>query len=73
MYLGRLVGVGLLECSKNATECRKCVLRNDVDLPGMAAECTAGEIVTTSIYYTIFLLIYIFKINRDYINSLKNY
>ena len=44
--LGRMVGVGLLEFLRMLLSCKICAFGITLIHPGMAAECTAGDIVT---------------------------
>ena len=43
--LGRMVGVGLLEFLRMLLSCKICAFGIILIHPGMAAECTAGDIV----------------------------
>ena len=44
--LERMVGVGLLEFLRMLLSCKICAFGIILIHPGMAAECTAGDIVT---------------------------
>ena len=44
--LGRMVGVGLLKFLRILLSCKICAFGITLIHPGMAAECTAGDIVT---------------------------
>ena len=69
--LGRMVGVGLLEFLRMLLSCKICAFGIILIHPGMAAECTAGNIVTLliSIKISNSILLYNLTLLKNYLLS----